>query len=426
MSVYGKRLLVLGGTIASLDLVKCSKEMGIYTIVVSADGAIDSVREVANECVTVSTTDFDELKHLVNEKEIDGVFCGPSEFNIRNLLVLCEEMDLPCYTTVSVWNRCANKGVFKQCCREFGLDCPEEYAVSEASSDDELKMLPYPIIVKPTDASSSIGVTACVDWTTVRDACRHARAASPSGTIIVERFIENDGLSFSVRYLLKDGNAYPYFLMDTYILDQENKEGLISHLSVSPSKHIEYYLPNIDAKMRWMLKEMGLTNGTAFIQALPYDGKLYFREMGYRLSGGMMFKLTEPLVGINDMKMMIAYALGEDRYTEQEMANIDLHYSGYGLQLMIPLRAGTITAVEGLEEIKTMPVVTDFIQYYQVGNTVTDKVIGTLGQHFGRFTIICDDLETAKSILHQIQETLRVFDENGQQMNCYPFDTDRI
>ncbi len=34
MSVKGKKLLVLGGTSASLNLVKLAKAMGVYTIVV--------------------------------------------------------------------------------------------------------------------------------------------------------------------------------------------------------------------------------------------------------------------------------------------------------------------------------------------------------------------------------------------------------
>ena len=33
MDLKGKKLLVLGGTTASLDLVRNAKEMGVYTIV---------------------------------------------------------------------------------------------------------------------------------------------------------------------------------------------------------------------------------------------------------------------------------------------------------------------------------------------------------------------------------------------------------
>ena len=426
MSVRGKKMLVLGGTTASLDLVKNAKEMGVYTVVASADAPVDAVSSVSDECVSVSTVDFEMLEKIIKEKHIDGVFCGPSEFNIRNLLVLCERMGLPCYTTTDVWNRCANKDWFKQYCRQYGVDCPEEYSVSENSTDEELQELPYPIIVKPVDASSSAGITTCADWTVVRDACRYARAASKRGEILVEKFIENEGNMFSVRYLLKDGEAYPYFLMDTYVLDAASPKGLISHLMMAPSKHTEYYLSEVDSQMRHMLKGMGLTNGTAFLQALPYGGRIYFHEMGYRLSGGMMFKLTQPLVGINDMKMMIALALGEDLYSEAEMDSIDLRFDKLGIQLMFPLNAGTITAIHGLDEIKALPVVEDFLQYYHVGDTITEKVRGTLGQHFGRLTMVFDDMKQVEQTVLFVQKTLRVIGENGEPLNVYPFDLSRI
>ncbi len=426
MSLEGKKLLVLGGTTASLDLIKNAREMGVYTVVASADTPVDAVSQIADECVCVSTVDFCALEELVREKRIDGVFCGPSEFNIRNLLKLCEQIGLPCYTTTEVWNHCANKDYFKEYCCRYGVDCPDEFLVSEDSDDEELQALPFPIIVKPVDASSSAGITTCFDWTTVREACRFARAASKRGKIIVEKFIENEGNIFSVRYLLKDGEAYPYFLMDTYVLDADSSKGLISHLMLAPSKYTEYYLTEVDAKMRQMLKGMGLTNGTAFLQALPCDGKICFHEMGYRLSGGMIFKLTQPLVGINDMKMMIALALGEELYSKAEMDSVDLRFDKLGVQLMFPLNAGKITAIHGLDEIKNLPEVVDFLQYYHVGDMVAEKVLGTLGQHFGRLTMVFEDIHQAEETISFVQQTLKVLGENDELLNAHPFDFSRV
>ena len=48
MSVSGKKLLILGGTSASLDLVKNAKEMGVYTIVVDdREGGV--AKKIADE-----------------------------------------------------------------------------------------------------------------------------------------------------------------------------------------------------------------------------------------------------------------------------------------------------------------------------------------------------------------------------------------
>ncbi len=426
IDVSGKKLLVLGGTTASYDLVKNAKDMGVYTIV--TDDCEDRIsKKIADESALVSTTDIDGLVKLIKEKNIDGVFCGPSEFNIRNLIKVCEASGLKCYTDMATWDLCANKDVFKNYCRKFNVDCTPEYEITEDITDEELDKIDYPIILKPVDGCSSAGISVCQDKTAVRDAYKKAMEASKCKRIIAEKYIENGGEIFSVRYMLKDGEAYPYFLMDTYVADPVTRKSLISAFTYAPSKYYDYYMENMDANVRKMLKGMGLKNGTAFIQSLPCDGKIYFHEMGYRLSGGMIFKLTEPAVGINDMKMMIRYALGAEIFTDEEIKNIDVSCSKKkAAQIMIPLNTGKIASIEGLEKALKLPAVADFIQYYDVGDTIEEHVIGTLGQHFGRFTLIADTSEEIFDTVNKIQTGLVVKDATGNIMNELKFDLNRI
>lgn len=421
-----KKLLILGGTSASLDLVNNAKEMGIYTIV--TDDCPDRVsKKIADDTALVSTTDMNGLSALIKEKSIDGVFCGPSEFNLRNVIKLCELTKLPCYTNMEVWDRCANKDVFKEYCRKFDVDCTPEYPIDLNTPFDELEKIDYPIIVKPVDGCSSAGISVCKSANEVHAALEKAYAASKSKKIIAEKYIENNGEIFSVRYMLRNGEAYPYFLMDTYVADPIHRTSLISGFTYAPSKYSKYYLEHMDAKVRKMLKGMGLCNGTAFIQSLPYKGKIYFHEMGYRLSGGMMFKLTEPLAGINDMKLMLRIASGGESITDEEINKLDISCGGkIGAQLMCPLGVGTIGKIEGLEEIKNHPNLVDFIQYYNIGDTVEQKVIGTLGQHFCRITFITNSKEEAIEAINYFQSKLAIYDTNGLRMNNLPFDAGRI
>ena len=420
-----EKLLVLGGTYASYDVVKTAKEMGVYTI--AADyyehGA---AKEIADEAVLISTTDIEGLSRFVKEKGVDGVFCGPSEFNIRNMIRLTEATGLPCYTSMEIWDRCARKDSFKAYCRQYGVDTPEEYHIDPAMSEEELEKIDYPIIIKPVDGSSSVGISVCMTKEDVFTAYRKAKDASLTGKIVAEKYIANDGVLFGARYLVQNGNAVPYLLIDTYIVDPVNRSSLISAFTATPSKHTGYYLSEMDSKVRSMIKGMGIKTGTVFFQALPYKGKIYFHEMGYRLSGGMIYKLTEPLMGINDMKMMIRNALGGECVTHEETAKIDLTCDGrYGAQLMIPLRRGTIGRVEGLEKTTALPGVTDFLQYYYPGETIMEKHIGTLHQHFGRFTIIADNEDRIQECVQKIQETLIIYDTDGHIMNYMTFDYGR-
>lgn len=420
-----KKLLILGGTSATLDLVKNAKEMGIYTIVTDYLEC-GVAKEIADETASVSTTDLDGLAQLIKERNIDGVFCGPSEFNIRNLIRLCEKTGLHCYTTMDLWDNCANKDTFKNFCIKFGVDCPKEYLVDENSSDEELACIDFPVIVKPVDGHSSNGIAVCHDAKSLRDACIVARNYSTNKRILVEQYIDNGGELFGARYIISNRKAYPYLLIDTYVADPINKKSLISHFTYTPSKYSEYYMKNMDASVRNMLEGMGLKNGTAFFQALPYNGKIYFHEMGYRLSGGMLFKFTMPLMGINDMKMMIRFSLGGEMCTEEERNKLDVTCGNkIGAQLNIPLSVGTISRIEGLEVAKSIPCLQDFIQYYNIGDTITEKVIGTLGQHFGRFTLIADDTNEISDAVETITKSLLIYDANGNLMNDMKFDLNR-
>ena len=375
----------------------------------------------------ISTTDYDKLTALIQSENIDGVFCGPSEFNIRNLIRLCEKANLPCYTTMDIWDRCANKDEFKQFCIDYNVDCPRRYDVDSTSPDEELDGIDYPVIVKPVDGNSSHGITVCMDKSTIREACRHAMDNSTCKRIIVEKYIDNGGELFGARYIIRDGEAFPYLLIDTYVADPIERKSLISHFTFTPSKYSDYYMEHMDAKVRKMLKGMGVKNGTAFFQALPYNGKIYFHEMGYRLSGGMLFKFTLPLMGINDMQMMIRYALGGPICTTEEEQQLDVTCGGrFGAQLMIPLSIGTIASIEGLEDAKAIPCVKDFIQYHHVGSTITDHHIGTLGQHFGRFTLIADSEDILYSTVEKINTMLSILDDKGNKMNQLTFDISRV
>lgn len=424
--IRGKKLLILGGTSASLDLVKNAKDMGVYTVV--TDNAQKGVaKDIADEKAFVSTTDLDGLKVLIKEKQIDGVFCGPSEFNLRNVIKLCEETGLPCYTNSSVWDRCANKDVFKDYCRKNGVDCTPEYEIDLSTPLSELEKIDYPIIIKPVDGCSSAGITVCKKAQEVKQALEFAYSASKQKKIIAEKFIENNGELFGVRYILKDGEAYPYLTMDTYVADPVNRTSLISAFTCAPSKYTDYYMKNMDMSVRKMLKGMGLKNGVAFIQSLPLDGKIYFHEMGYRLSGGMLFKLTEPLMDINDMKMMIHFALSGEMGQEEKIKKLDVTKPKcIGAQLMIPLNKGTIGKIIGTDKIKENKMVRDYIQYYEVGDTIEEKHIGTLGQHFGRITFLAETHEQVKETIEYFQKNIEIYDTNGKKMNTLQFDIKRM
>lgn len=424
----GKRLLVLGGTSASLDLVRLAQSMGVYVVVTDESEISQRIsKQIADEVAMISTDDISGLIKLVKEKKIDGAFCGPSEFNLKNLINLCDQAGLPCYSTPQQWEICSNKKTFKEYCIRNGVPTAKEYFIDDFKKKGKDVDVEYPLIVKPVDGCSSKGISICNTQEEVVKAYEFALKTSTSRNVVIEQYIDNGGTIFSFRYILDDGRYYPYLTFDTYIADPLEKKYLISAFTYFPSQYKDIFINDLDQNIRNMFTDMGLRNGVAFIQSIPYKGKIYCHEMGYRLSGGMIYKITTPLLGINDMKMMLRYALGENIVTSDEIERIRLNQGHMVMaQLMIPLDCGTIGSVKGLNEIVDKNYVLDFLQYYNVGETIVPEVMGTLGQHFGRFTLQARNKDEMISIVKEIQEKLLIRNIRGEDMYSMKFDIKRL
>ena len=420
-----KKLLVLGGSNATLDVVKLAKAMGIYTVAVD-DRQTGSAKEIADESYLLSTTDFTGLKNFIRDHNIDGVFTGPAEFNIRNMIRVCAESKLTCYATPDVWGKCSDKEIFKQYCIKNQLDTPELYEVDDNSSDAELEKLNYPLMVKPADGHASIGINLCNGKDEFKTCYQKAKDASKTKKVLVEKFIDNGGAIFGARYIVREGEAVPYLLIDTYVVEPGKR--MMSAVTFTPSKYSSYYMETMDQKVRGMIKDLGIRNGVAFFQGLPYENKIYIHEMGFRLSGGMIYKLTEPLLGINDMKMMISYAVGNEICSKEELNGIDVvDCSGkHGAQLMIHMEPGTVGKIVGLEEVKRMPNVVDCLQYFKEGQTLEKNYVGTLVQLFARFTLIADTESELINTMKEIQDKVAVWSTEGELLTRSMFDFERI
>ena len=422
----GKRLLVLGGTSAK-DIVTQAHRMGVYTIVADLDETNVS-KKISDEAVLISTTDTDALVNLIKKKRINGVFSGPSEFNIQQVMKVCNVAGLPFYATKEQWDICQNKASFKDLCNKFNVPVIPEYKVSPNLLPEELVRVKYPVVVKPVDACSSKGLSICSNETQLRQAIPYALSASETGRYIVEKCITSD-YGFGCRYIANNGDIYLSAACDRYTVDEFDGKAHISAAAIFPSKKTEEFIRDINPRIIEMFKSIGLANGTFFMQALvdQEDGNIYFHEMGLRLSGGLIYSMLEASCGYNDVQMMIRYSLGGPMATIKEIAQIDpymhRHYVG---SLTIPLREGTIGQIKGIEEVRSNPQITSIVQYYQENDTIESEVIGTLMQHFCRVKMMTSSIEEYHQLINWIQDRIRVIDIEGNDMVYRRFDVNRL
>ncbi|MDR0853904.1 MAG: ATP-grasp domain-containing protein [Clostridiales Family XIII bacterium] len=427
INLKGKKLLVLGGGYATYDLVRLAKSEGVYTVVADYLTTGDA-KEIADEAVLVSTTDMDSLLSLIDDKQIDGVFCGPSEFNLRNAMRLCDLAGLPFYCTPEQWDMCSDKVSFKKLCRKHGVPCIPEFHVTRDFLAEDLDKIVYPVMVKPVDGSSARGMTVCHNHDELKEAYDYALSFSVSKSVLVEKFIMIES-GICPGYIVHDGELYIYRIHSRYMVDSESDDGLFINFALFPSERTTEYISEFETSIKAMLKEINMNNGVLHVQGLidKNDGNLYFHEMGLRLGGMFSSRILEPTTGINDTRMMLRGALGESIIDDEEIGKINLFLNGkVGGILCTPLKSGTIGTISGLDDIFTQYPKINLLQYYKVGSTITKEKLGSLDQLFGRFYIISDDMRQLKEAINFIHSKLKILDTSGNDMIFMRFDVNRI
>ena len=92
----GKRLLILGGSRISCEIIRHARAMGIVCGVTDWYPLGKSVaKQVADEAYYVSTADIDAMVTLIREKQFDGVFTGFTDSVLPYYAEICSRIGFP-------------------------------------------------------------------------------------------------------------------------------------------------------------------------------------------------------------------------------------------------------------------------------------------------------------------------------------------
>ena len=418
----GKKLLLLGTNPGTTDIINYARSQGAWVIVTDNQPIEKSAaKQIADEAWPVSTADVDTLEKLAVQRRVNGIFAGVSEFNLEKSLTLCERLGLPFYCTRKQWETCNNKQRFKQLCRDNDIPVPKEYKIDTPFNSEDLRQVRYPVIVKPVDKSAGTGIRICRNEDQLLKAYPQAVSLSNDNQAVVEEFIEGD--EFLAGYVIKDGEFSLSHIIDKYV-NLEPGEGMsLPQAIISPSKHANRYIEELNFKVIKMFQDIGLVNGFIFIQGLLNE-KFYVFEANYRIDGLMFYRIVSKVNRINYMEMLVNHALNS------KMINYDLRLNNPKLSnkcccgFELVSRGGVVGSIQGLEVINNKRNLFTIDKMYEVGDYIQES--GTLNQVLLRFYFIEDTLQDLKNSIKEIQENVKVLDDKGTDMLLPPFDTNRI
>ena len=321
---------------------------------------------------------------------------------------------MPCYFTKELWNLFQDKAAFKQLCREHNVPVTREYKVGRQPSKEELNSIEYPVIVKPVDLAASKGISICKNEEELIKGLETANSLSASHSVLVEQYVRGDEISATYTFI--NGECKLSMLSQMYYNTEQKGFVPLPDAYIYPSKYLPEYVEQVDSNMIKMLKSSGFQNGTVFITGMATDKGFFFFEAGLRMAATVPYIFVSKINGINIMKLMTEYAINgciED--TKEQLALEDPTLKGKKCCLFSLLNGGgTIKNVSGLQEIENMPGIIRVTVQRHIGDYI--KKDGTLGQVHLRFYIVKDTIEEIKEVIKKIIETVRVTDENGNNM----------
>lgn len=418
-NIKGKKLLILGGASQHCKVVEAAHKLGVKVYV--ADYLEEApAKSMADQSYLIDIKAIDRLVELCKEEKIDGAIATSLDACQIPYQKLCEIMNYPCFGTEEQYKILTNKRLFKECCELYGVDTIPSYSYEDILNDG---LIEYPIFIKPVDSRGSRGQSICLNRRDALMAIDKARNESSNNEVIIEKYMGNCQ-DFTISYLVVNGS--PILLRTGDRFGGQRGSGLenLCIASCSPSKYTNIYLKEAHKKIIRMLKGIGLNNAPVFFQAFIDGNKVRLYDPGLRFAGGEYERVLKITSGIDVFEFLIYFAL------TGESMDINIDDSIYELsgkrmiQLDPTLRAGIISEIHGLNQIKEKENVIAVSQRYFVGDEIF--ITNDLRQRFAEICILNNDMDEEVEDIHFVQNTLRIIDLQGRNMLCDPFDTSNI
>lgn len=423
MDLKGKKLLILGGTALSKEIIKQAQSRGAYVIV--TDYLEDSPgKKIADESFMISTTDVNEVVNLIKNENIDGILTGFIDSMLPYYQEICDKTGLPCYITKEQIEITTNKVKFKELCKKHNIPVVEEYQVSYPFLDSEIEKLEFPVLIKPVDNSGARGIYICNNVNELKEKYKESLSFSPSKQVIVERYMTSKEVT--IFYVIQDGEISLTAMADRYT---KNRQGGIIPLPVGyvfPSNFINKYQESLDSKVMEMFKGIGVKNGMIFIQSFVEDGQCIFYEMGYRLTGSLEYKITSKINDNNPLDMMIGFALTGSMNPKKDSVKINPNFNVWGCNLTFLVKPGEIGKISGINEVSLIQEVLDVVTLYEEGDIIPNSAIGTLRQAAIKVFAIGDSKKNLLKVIEEISKAINVQSKTGENMLLDPLYTNEI
>lgn len=412
--IRGKRLLLLGSSVWK-DLIKSFADY--YGVRLYFAGLYPApLDDIVEEYYRIDTTDPEVMIPFVKEHKFDGVYMGGSEFIVSHACTWINQLGLPCYCEKEQWNLLQDKSNFKDLCIKYGLPVVPKFSIDPNNIAQSVPAEEFPVITKPTDGSGSKGFSVCHNAEELEKGYRLAADVSPTGSVICEKFVNNNGLV--VFFTFSKGKMNFVLSEDKTPVKYEKQGSYVAGLFTCPSQYEKRFFELYEDKLRNMFAAIGIKEGTIWIEVFKDGNDFYFNEVGYRYGGSFSFYSVDYISNVNQFFADLYYATTGDSQLCGFKSLIPDHIARGRKYCIYPVHCnpGKICQEEGLDYIKKKYSCNLVVVPYQktIGDVIADT--GSFGQVNCLFHFVYEETNELKDILSFIQRTYKILNENGENI----------
>lgn len=307
--------MLLGGLRYLLPVIDAAHKQGYY--VITADYLPDNIaHKYSDEYCNVSIVDKEAVLKEAQRLQIDGIMSFACDPGVVAASYVQNQMGLPSFGPFESVEILQNKDKFRMFLHKHGFNVPQAKGFdSVEAAMQEIYWYPWPVIVKPTDAAGSKGVTRVDRAENLRPALEYAMEHSISGHIIVEEYIDKQGCSSDTDSMSVDGKlVFTSFCAQRF--DDEATNPYTPAAYSWPSTFTKEQEEYLTSEIQRLITLLNLKTVVYNIEVrVAPNGKPYIMELTPRGGGNRLCEMLRYATGV-DMITAITRAMVGDPILE--------------------------------------------------------------------------------------------------------------
>lgn len=350
------KILILGGGLFQVPLIKLAKNQG-FTVIVTDINTNPPGREYADFFVQMDIKDKVKNLTVAQKYQVNAIVCDQTDAGTQTAAWIAEKLGLKGigYEISKVFT---DKYLMRSKLKTSEVPSPQFALVSSLDAAKNFaEQTGYPIVLKPLASQSSRGVFVVSNDSELENKFPQTLRESRDGKLLTEEFI--DGIEYTVESFVFNGRIFTLAISDK--LHYPDNPCVARRLTYPPDLNPSL-LKQLVSFNEQIIKKLNLPFGITHAEFKISHGSPYLIEIAARGGGTYISSLIIPEVSgfpVNEYLLNILIGKNPGEYPEIQHNAANLEF------LQFP--EGTVTNIEGIDEARRLPGVKEIHLDFEIG-----------------------------------------------------------